>query len=233
MLLNPGDAGFNALTPNEVLSFVSVPATILFLLKTTFVLSEVPIKSVVGFVPALPVNAHPTLPAAGVVGIQLVPFQAKTWPDVGAVLLTALPCILPTTGAGYVPLRSPPAVPFGGNEVGITPGAILAAVTEASTIFIVEIALLFIVGLGYVPFKSPPAVPFGGNEVGITPGAILAAVTAASTIFIVDIALLFIVGLGYVPFKSPPAVPPGGNDVGKGNCAPVIILPFASTVNVE
>jgi hypothetical protein len=34
-----------------------------------------------------------------------------------------------------MPFRSPPAFPFGGNDVGITPAASFAAVTDASTIF--------------------------------------------------------------------------------------------------
>ena len=34
-----------------------------------------------------------------------------------------------------MPVRSPPAVPSGGNDVGITPAASFAEVTEASTIF--------------------------------------------------------------------------------------------------
>jgi hypothetical protein len=63
-----------------------------------------------------------------------------------------------TKGFGYDPVKSPPAVPFGGNEVGITPAASFALVTEASTIFKVVIELsasfvvvitpLLIVGLG-------------------------------------------------------------------------------------
>ena len=94
-----------------------------------------------------------------------------------------------------MPIKSPPAVPFGGKEVGITPAASFALVTDASTILIVVTLLsaslavvitpLLIVGLGYVPVKSPPAVPFGGKEVGITPAASFALVTEASTIFAV------------------------------------------------
>ena len=38
-------------------------------------------------------------------------------------------------GLGYVPMRSPPAAPLGGNDVGMTPTAILADVTEPSAIF--------------------------------------------------------------------------------------------------
>ena len=61
-------------------------------------------------------------------------------------------------GLGYVPVKSPPAVPFGGKDVGITPAASFALVTEASTIFAVVTELLasfavvttplLIVGLG-------------------------------------------------------------------------------------
>src|SRR5688572_8978387 len=68
----------------------------------------------------------------------------------------------------------------------MTPGANLAAVTEASTIFavvtepsasfVLVIAPVVTVGLGYVPVRSPPAVPLTGSEVGITPGASFAAV---------------------------------------------------------
>src|SRR4030095_11006802 len=82
-------------------------------------------------------------------------------------------------GFGYVPDNSPPAVPFGGNEVGIMPAASFVAVTDASIIFEVDTELsasfevvitpVEIVGFGYVPDNSPPAVPFGGNEVGIIP----------------------------------------------------------------
>src|SRR5687768_12228726 len=106
-------------------------------------------------------------------------------------------------GLGYVPFNEPPAVPDGGKVLGITPGAILAAVTEASTSFGVVtelsaslgvvtelsasfevlIALFAIDGLGYKPVRSPLAVPFGGNAVGITPGASLTAVTDPSTNF--------------------------------------------------
>ena len=45
-------------------------------------------------------------------------------------------------------LRSPPAAPFGGNDVGITPAASFADVTEPSKILVVVIALVPIVGLG-------------------------------------------------------------------------------------
>src|ERR1041384_6311492 len=65
---------------------------------------------------------------------------------------------LETVGFGYVPLRSPPADPLGGNVVGITPAASFALVTEASTIFdvVTELSASFvdviarfaIVGLG-------------------------------------------------------------------------------------
>src|SRR5688572_2580674 len=99
-------------------------------------------------------------------------------------------------GLGYVPDNSPPAVPSGGNEVGITPAASFAEVTEASIIFEVDTELsasfevvitpVPMVGLGYVPDNSPPAVPSGGNEVGITPAASFAEVTEASIIFEVD-----------------------------------------------
>src|SRR5215204_7708130 len=83
-------------------------------------------------------------------------------------------------GLGYVPERSPPAVPLGGKDPGITPAANFAAVTEPSAIFAVVTALVLIVGLGYVPVKSPPANPVGVVALGINPGANLAAVTAPS-----------------------------------------------------
>src|SRR4030095_14153242 len=38
-------------------------------------------------------------------------------------------------GFGYVPARSPPALPDGASDVGITPAANLEAVIVASTIF--------------------------------------------------------------------------------------------------
>src|ERR1043165_1895615 len=114
-------------------------------------------------------------------------------------------------GFGYVPLRSPPAAPFGGNDVGITPAANFAAVTEASAIFsvvtllsaslVAVIALAATVGFGYVPDRSPPAAPSGGNEVGMTPAASLARVTEPSKILLVVIALIPMVGLGYVPLR--------------------------------
>jgi hypothetical protein len=73
-------------------------------------------------------------------------------------------------GFGYVPLRSPPAVPLGGSVVGITPLASLLEVITPSAML----------GFGYVPLKSPPAVPLGGSVMGITPLAILLEVIAAS-----------------------------------------------------
>jgi hypothetical protein len=65
-------------------------------------------------------------------------------------------------GFGYVPLKSPPALPLGGRFVGITPLASFDDVMTPSAI----------VGFGYVPLKSPPAFPLGGSVVGITPLAI-------------------------------------------------------------
>ena len=38
-------------------------------------------------------------------------------------------------GLGYVPFKTPPAFPLGGNEVGKTPLASLEIVTDASAIF--------------------------------------------------------------------------------------------------
>src|SRR5678815_6092092 len=105
-----------------------------------------------------------------------------------------------------MPFRSPPAVPLGGSEVGITPAASFALVTDASIIFEVVIELsaglvvvtapVVIVGLGYKPVKSPPAVPLGGNDVGITPAANFALVTEPSAILVVVITPVFIVGFG-------------------------------------
>src|SRR5262249_1360031 len=133
------------------------------------------------------------------------------------------------------------AVPFGGSEVGITPAASFAEVTDASTIFevvtelsaslVVLTAALPIVGLGYVPERSPPALPFGGNELGINSAAIFEAVIDPSITFevaielsaslIVVTAALPMVGFGYVPERSPPAGPP---------IAPVLSIPGAHCV---
>src|SRR5678816_224557 len=81
------------------------------------------------------------VPTISVAGTHCMPLNFNTCPFNGAVLLTAVLCILLTTGFGKEPVKSPPAVPFGGNEIGITPAASLALVTEASTIFEVVIAL--------------------------------------------------------------------------------------------
>src|SRR6185369_1653027 len=143
-----------------------------------------------------------------------VPLNFKTWPVTGAVPFIETPSNLLTDGFGYVPERSPPAVPFGGNEAGITPGASFAKVTELFRILAVVIALFPIVGFGYVPDRSPPAAPFGGNEVGITPAASFDEVTDPSKILLVVIASTPMVGLGYVPDRSPPATPLGGSEVG-------------------
>ena len=85
-----------------------------------------------------------------------------------------------TVGFGYVPARSPPAVPFIGREVGITPGASLSAVIVPVAILFPVITLSAITGLGYEPLKSPPALPFGGRLAGMTPVASFSIVTEPS-----------------------------------------------------
>ena len=51
------------------------------------------------------------------------------------MLFNEIPSNAFTVGFGYVPERSPAAAPLGGNEVGMTPAASFAAVTEPSWIF--------------------------------------------------------------------------------------------------
>src|SRR4030095_1459609 len=123
-----------------------------------------------GYVPDKSPPAGPLgTPPLSVAGDHCVPLYFKTCPLVAPVVLTITPWILVTPGLGYEPDRSPPAVPLGGNEVGITPAASFADVTDASTIFAVvtELSASFNVviapavtaGFGYVPDKSPPAGP--------------------------------------------------------------------------
>ena len=50
-------------------------------------------------------------------------------------------------------MRSPPAGPFGGSDVGISPGAIFVAVTAPSAILIVVTALLS----SFDPVTAPSA----------------------------------------------------------------------------
>src|SRR5204863_2920447 len=111
----------------------------------------------------------PLLPALSIPGAHCAPLNFNTWPVVGLAPFNVMPKSLFTVGLGYVPDKSPPAVPFGGSVVGITPAASLPAVIEASTIFKVLTELsasLFVVtafaamlGSGWLRVRAPAAVP--------------------------------------------------------------------------
>src|SRR5262249_45755077 len=93
-----------------------------------------------------------------------------------SLILASVTFNAPTVGFGYVPVRSPPAVPEGGRLAG-------APVTFAhatSLIFAFVTASAAIVGPGYVPVRSPDATPLGGRLVGNAIATLEAVVTRPS-----------------------------------------------------
>src|SRR5260221_5607423 len=167
----------------------------------------------VGNTAAMPMTLVPdrdrTVPAG------IAPIASRCGPPVSSIA-TAV-------GFGYVPPRSPPAAPDGGNvaatptidvpdRVSTVPAGIAPIVSRCGPL-VSSIATT--VGLGYVPPRSPLAAPAGGN-VGATPTTVVP--TLANTVLtgITPIASLCgspvssiatTVGFGYDPPRSPPAGP--------------------------
>src|SRR5688572_11978987 len=102
----------------------------------------------------------------------------------------------------------------------MAPGANLLAVTDASCILFVLIALSAILlllmapfattGAGYEPARSPAAPPDGGRLEGIRPACNFVAVIEPSAILVEVTAPSLIWGEGKFPCRSPLADPTGG-----------------------
>ena len=143
------------------------------------------------------------------------------------MLDTALPWIFATVGFGYVPERSPPAVP----AAVAVPGAHWLAKAFHTSAWplvvgaVLDTALPWIfatVGFGYVPLKSPPAAPVAVTVLGahcvpvhtsdwFVVGAVLATALPCTRAT---------VGSGYVPLRSPPALPDAATELG-AHCVPL------------
>ena len=105
-----------------------------------------------------------------------------------------------TVGFGYVPVRSPPAVPPGAAPLIVTlPAAVRrpAASTVNVPTCVVE---------PYDPAATPVVDIFAVVTALL---AISAVAMVPSAIFVDVIADVATVGFGYVPVRSPPATPPG------------------------
>ena len=140
---------------------------------------------------------------------------------IAVMMFVPVAAALAIVGFGYVPERSPPAVP-------VAPVVIVmfdAAVSRpcASTLNVGTC-----VADPYVPAVT---AVFASLAPVTEPSASFAVVTAASASLVVPTAPAPIPGLGYVPERSPPAVPVGGAPA-MSTCPAAVRRPCCSTVNV-
>jgi hypothetical protein len=75
---------------------------------------------------------------AGGLFTNFVPSYVKRSPAAGEVKVTVFPDTFATVGFGYVPLKSPPAVPFGARESVNLASSPAATVPEAVPTFTVN-----------------------------------------------------------------------------------------------